>query len=44
MLLERLLQENPPDPEALSACMDRAEGENIPLEQALFEAGHIEEE
>lgn len=44
MLLERLLQEESLAPDALSACMDRAEAENLPLEQALFEAGHIREQ
>ena len=43
MLLERLLQECSLDPDALSSCMDRAETENMPLEQVLFEAGHIDE-
>ena len=44
MPLERLLREGALDPDALSACMDRAEAENVPLEQALFEAGHIGEQ
>ncbi len=44
MPLERLLREGELDPDALSACMDRAEAENVPLEQALFEAGHIGEQ
>lgn len=44
MLLERLLQGGALDPDVLSSCMSRAETENISLEQALFEAGHIEEQ